>query len=679
MLLNTRFGEYILLRKIATGGMAEVHLALKRGPGPFDKLVALKSILQHRSSDTNFVRMFENEARIAARFQHPNLVNVYDLQRIGGGLTMVLEYVPGVTVADLARRVTEANGTVPHGVGIRLVIEACHGLHHAHSMRDLDGSDLGIVHRDVSPQNILVSYSGQVKVFDFGIARTSDNDSGGDLAGVLAGKYAYMSPEQCHGGNLDERSDVFSIGVVLYELTTNLRLFKRRNQIDVLRAITEEDIKPPSEVVEGYPRALERIVMSALQRSPDNRPASALELADALRRYAGVAEQLTSVEELGTFTSKAFAAERTELDAFLQEAVAKAALVPAEPENSPALQQQPPEEADPDLASLAAESIKAEQAPEERLSSFLDSAPPEMESALKRARRINSILAILLIVAIAGIVATASMGFRGPAQEVVSPDQALSISSEPPGATIFLNGQERAEATPATVPIEFQTEALIRLEATGYLPTEMRIPATDSPGAREVLIRMPNEASQAGRGVIYVVTDPRDAVVVVDGIERGTATPITVSDLAVGEEHTLLVQRENFHSRMIEFQLSSTAIREMQLDLIPVLDIGRISIDSEPSGAEVKIDGELAGVTPLERYPLIAERDFNVELQLVGYQPYQTVVRLEPNTEDSVVSVLSRRGRANGSGSRREEASDDDTSDAQADVPEVDPYRLLPE
>ncbi len=678
MLLNTRFGEYILLRKIATGGMAEVHLALKRGPGPFDKLVALKSILQHRSSDTNFVRMFENEARIAARFQHPNLVNVYDLQKIGGSLTMVLEYVPGVTVADLAKRVTGANGVFPHGVAIRLVVEACHGLHHAHSMTDLDGSDLGIVHRDVSPQNILVSYGGQVKVFDFGIARTSDNDSGGDLAGVLAGKYAYMSPEQCHGGNLDERSDVFSIGVVLYELTTNLRLFKRSNQIEVLRAITEESIKSPSEVVDGYPRALERIVMSALERSPENRPASALELADALRRYAGVAEQLTSVEELGAFTSKAFVAEQAELNGFLKEAVAKAALLPVEPESTPALQPQLPEEKDPDLASLAAESIKPKQASEDALPSFLTSAPPEMESALKKSRRINSVLAILLIMAVAGVVATASMGFRGNPEEVVSTEQALSISSEPPGATIFLNGQERAEATPATIPVEFQSESLVRLEATGYLPTEMTIPASDVAGVREVLIRMPNEASQAGRGVIYVVTDPRDAVVVVDGIERGTATPITVSDLAVGEEHTLLIQRENFHSRMIEFQLSSTAIREMQLDLIPVLDIGRISIDSEPSGAEVKIDGELAGVTPLERYPLIAERDFSVELQLVGYQPYQTVVRLEPNTEDSMIPVLSRRSRTNGSSSQRQESADD-TAEADADTPEVDPYMLLPE
>ncbi len=265
-LLNKSFGPYTLLRKIATGGMAEVHLALKRGPGSFHKLVALKSILRHHAGSDEFVQMFRTEARIAARCHHPNLVELYDVGEIDGRLTMVLEYVSGPTVAQLAAKLSGRDEPFPRDLALRIIIDACSGLYHAHHLLDEEGRPLEVVHRDVSPQNILVGYDGRVKVFDFGIARISDADGKEDLAGVLAGKYAYMSPEQCHGAELDERSDVFSLGVILYELTTGTRLFRRDNQIEVLRAITEEDIKPPSEVVEGYPRALERIVMAALAR-----------------------------------------------------------------------------------------------------------------------------------------------------------------------------------------------------------------------------------------------------------------------------------------------------------------------------------------------------------------------------------------------------------------------------
>ena len=688
MPLYTQFGEYILLRKLATGGMADVHLAIRHGPGPFNKLVALKSILRHRTEDESFVRMFENEARIAARFHHPNLVTLYDLKMIDESLTMVLEYVPGATVADLAARVSRATQTIPRGIALRMVMDASHGLHHAHNMRDHDGSRLGIVHRDISPQNILVSYAGHVKVFDFGIARSANGDSSGDLAGVLAGKYAYMSPEQCHGGELDERSDVFSLGVILYELTTNCRLFKRANQIEVLRAITEEPIKAPSEVMQGFPRALERIVMACLERDPADRPATALELANSLRRYAGVAEELVSVEELGGFVSAVFEPEIEELEGFLKEAVAEVETLafhappglPPEPKTDPG-RQAPEPEADQDLAleELAAQSVKSRVVADPDTPSIIAALPGLGEEVLRRARRLNVALGLFLLVAVVVAVVLATSD-RGPAtveEEVVAASGQLQIHSEPSGATVFVDDVQWADETPAI--IEASNEAVrVRVEADGYAPAETVLQPADPPGPRHVFLALQTTGQRHGRGVIHVVTDPRDATVMVDGIQYGTTTPLTVSDLSIGSEHTLVVVREGFETRTVQFELTSTAIREMQLDMVAAVDVGRLTVSTIPEGAGVTIAGEAVGSTPIERFPLIAGQDYEIALHLDGFQPFRTVMNLTPNAEEALDHRFARR-RAN-NGAAQTPDNEEEQEPVVEEVPEEDdPYTLLPD
>jgi eukaryotic-like serine/threonine-protein kinase len=223
---STRFGKYDLLALLATGGMAEIWLARVSGMAGFEKLVVIKRLLDKLAIDSDYVEMFLDEARINARLTHSNIVQVLELGQVEGKYFMAMEFVPGLSVSQVGKRATKQLGTVPQEVACGIIAQACSGLHYAHEKTMPDGSPLNIVHRDVSPQNLIVTYEGLVKVLDFGIAK-ADHRQSQTRTGLVKGKFSYMSPEQCLGQGLDRRSDVFALGIVLFELCTARRLFKR--------------------------------------------------------------------------------------------------------------------------------------------------------------------------------------------------------------------------------------------------------------------------------------------------------------------------------------------------------------------------------------------------------------------------------------------------------------------
>jgi eukaryotic-like serine/threonine-protein kinase len=279
--LVPRIGRYEVAGRLATGGMAEILLGRLVGPSGFERPVVIKRILPHLASDPTFVAMFLDEARIAARVRHPNVVQVYELLHEGEELAIVMEYLEGETLSGLMRRLVARGRRLEPALGMHIVAEAAAGLAAAHDLTDDSGVSLALVHRDVSPQNIFVGYDGSVKVLDFGIATVTDRSTRTET-GQLKGKFEYMSPEQCLARPLDRRSDVFALGVVLYEVGTGYRLFKRPNQLLVLKAILEEPLPPPSQLDPSYPPELERICMKALARKRSERPATATELREAL-------------------------------------------------------------------------------------------------------------------------------------------------------------------------------------------------------------------------------------------------------------------------------------------------------------------------------------------------------------------------------------------------------------
>ncbi|MEM7674718.1 MAG: serine/threonine-protein kinase, partial [Myxococcota bacterium] len=285
--LPPHIGEYEILGLLGTGGMAEVFLGRFKGPADFQRPVVVKRILPHLARQKNFVNMFRDEARIAARINHRNVVQVHELGEDEDELYLVMEYLGGESAAGIARQLARRKKLMSFGLCAHLLGEVCAGLHAAHELRDETGRPLHIVHRDVSPANIFITYEGSVKILDFGIAVAANRLSITD-AGQVKGKYAYMSPEQCRGKKLDRRSDIFSIGTVLYELSTCRRLFKRSSDMETLDAICSDSILPPSRLVNNYPPELEQICLKALQNDPENRYATAAEMRGDLVELARV-------------------------------------------------------------------------------------------------------------------------------------------------------------------------------------------------------------------------------------------------------------------------------------------------------------------------------------------------------------------------------------------------------
>ncbi|HEX9104297.1 MAG TPA: protein kinase, partial [Polyangia bacterium] len=280
---TSQFGKYALQRKLAEGGMAEVFLAKQTGMEGFEKLVVVKRILPQLCSDDSFVKMFLNEARVAARLNHPNVVQIFDLGKLGEQYFIAMEYVHGEDLRAVIREATDADKRPPLGLACRIIADTLAGLHYAHTRVGGDGKHLGLVHRDVSPQNVIVTFEGSVKLVDFGIAKaTRAIDAAQTQAGLLKGKYAYMSPEQARGQPVDARSDVFCVGVLLWELATWQRLFKRPTEMSTLMAVAEEPIRAPRTVDAAIPPELDRLIMKALARDPEQRFANAQELRAAL-------------------------------------------------------------------------------------------------------------------------------------------------------------------------------------------------------------------------------------------------------------------------------------------------------------------------------------------------------------------------------------------------------------
>jgi eukaryotic-like serine/threonine-protein kinase len=229
------YGPYTLLAKLATGGMAQVFLARQTTDGQ-ERLVVLKRILPHLAENEEFVRMFLQEARVAARLNHPGIAQIYDLGKVKDSYFIAMEYIHGEDFRRIVRQSTAEGRTLPIPLAVRMLIGACEALEFAHAKVDEAGKPLQIVHRDVSPQNLLVTFEGGVKVIDFGIAKAADS-ANVTRTGVLKGKYSYMSPEQAEGRRVDRRSDVFALGIILYELITQQRLFKRASDLATIQAV----------------------------------------------------------------------------------------------------------------------------------------------------------------------------------------------------------------------------------------------------------------------------------------------------------------------------------------------------------------------------------------------------------------------------------------------------------
>jgi serine/threonine protein kinase len=285
--------------------MAELYLARSVGIAGFERHVVLKRIMAEHARNHRFVTMFLDEARLAAQLHHPNIAQVYDIGRVGESYFFTMEYVHGENVRDLLQRVAALKRQIPIEVTLTIIAGAAAGLHYAHDKRGLDRAPLGIVHRDISPSNLMVAYQGVVKLVDFGIAKASHRMTE-TRSGAVKGKVAYMSPEQCTGHPLDRRSDLFSLGIVLYEMVTMTRLYKYGTDFETMTHIVNHPPPPPSSRRPDVPRELEQIILKALAKRADDRYQSAGELLEAIEQFASRARLALSPMGLARYVRELF-------------------------------------------------------------------------------------------------------------------------------------------------------------------------------------------------------------------------------------------------------------------------------------------------------------------------------------------------------------------------------------
>ncbi|APR80063.1 serine/threonine protein kinase [Minicystis rosea] len=434
--VGSRFGRYETLQPIASGGMATVHLARAVGAGGFERLVAIKVMHPGMSDDPDFSAMFLDEARVAARIRHPNVVGTVDVQDGPEGLFLVMEYVEGPSLFAITRAASKRGQRVPIGVALRIVIDALLGLHAAHEQTGPAGEPLNIVHRDVSPQNILVSVDGQAKITDFGVARAEARLSS-TRRGEVKGKLAYMPPQQVRAEPLDRRADVYGAGVVLWELLAGERLFRADNDGALVVAVMTGAQRSPRDVNPSVAAALDRECMRALRVDPAERHPTALAFAEALE---------VAAEEAGITlaTPRVLAGYVKELGAHKPIEVPPMEVIPGEgsgrsrpgssarlpaPDASGGLAAAPAASAAPAIAAHA-------QAPaadgNSQVASVL-SAPSAALAPQRSPARIGAMIAVLVAVAGAAVMGTRLLG--GTASAPAPAASAASAASTLPSAS----------------------------------------------------------------------------------------------------------------------------------------------------------------------------------------------------------------------------------------------------
>ena len=277
-------GRYRLLGRIGEGGMAEVYRAVMTGPEGFERELVLKRILPRLSQSGDFKTMFVREAKICGQMLHPNIIQIYEFGQADGGYFIAMESVQGVTLRELLTTLRKGERSIPHMVAADVARQICVGLDYAHTLRGNDGEPLEIVHQDISPTNIMLSFTGTVKILDFGIARAAEFAEEEAKKGMIKGKVSYLSPEQIYVRPFDARADVFALGVVFHEMLTGRRLFQSRNDITKMRELLAAPILPPSAIDAMVPRELDRIVMKSLEIDPKDRYQSSADMAADLER-----------------------------------------------------------------------------------------------------------------------------------------------------------------------------------------------------------------------------------------------------------------------------------------------------------------------------------------------------------------------------------------------------------
>ena len=612
MSLKIPFGKYYLTEKIATGGMAELFRAKRIGVAGFEKLLVIKKILPHLSLHEEFVSMFINEAKIAAQLSHTNIAQIFDLGKIEDSYYIAMEYVWGKDLKAVLKKGKEKKLPVSMEHALQIVSKACAALDYAHKKKDLKGQELNLIHRDVSPQNILVSSDGDVKIVDFGIAKAASKTSD-TRTGVLKGKIAYMSPEQAWGRPIDRRSDIFSLGIVLYELLTGEMLFKGDTDLNTLERVREAKVIPPTRINKEIPKEIENILLKALAKEPKERYQHASEMQNDLETYIHANKTMPGTLNLQNYVQTLFKEEMEaeakaleEEDTVVSTHLEKTMAAPIGGEKRPAAKavskrMQPKKEEDALSAGLAGKTSK---------------------------RREGSPVKYIIFVSL--IFSIGALFFLRP--ELLLPvKKALSDYLKPTEPVVISQGQieqaKQISEKPAESPVE--------KEAAPIAQKAEEKKAERIEEKREIV------SKQLGYGGIVIESLPSGAEIFLNNKETGLKTPASIQNLTANEGHHIRLTLKGYK----EWTDTITVKDNERITVTSKLKrlYASVLIDSKPEGAAIFINNQDTGKkTPTTFAEINPNEPYNIKLHLYGYEDWGRTITLKEEEYATISPKLSR-------------------------------------
>lgn len=574
---GTSGSSYRIVKKLASGGMGEIYLAhLKREAG-FEKELVIKKLLPIYAQNQSFVRMFLNEARLASRLNHSNIIQIYDLGKMEDSYFIAMEYLEGENLSDILDEVKSRGTLIPPSVVIEMFVQLLRGLDYAHRKTDTDGAPLHIVHRDISPKNLLLSFEGELKIIDFGLAKATLYDNKTD-AGTLKGSYSYMSPEQISGKPLDFRTDLFSAACVGFELFTLEKLFPSRLGLKpMFEKIAAGDISCVVDGVDLWGRVPEAA------REPLRR-ALAFRAGD---RFASTAEMLDAFEALRVAKSCGDGpALKVWMEEFFSEKIA--------------IRNHNREAERTAIASAATAVSGAEN--------------PVPIGAL--ARFYNPVVMFLVFVLVTGGTWMGKQWYRNRVQQKAATMLAMAtIVTDPPGARMSVDGVWADRRTPLELhDLEVGRSYTVRFEADNHRPLEVSL-RLETAGRQLFQYSLGREM-----GRILAASVPAGARIILNGKDTGLTTPAEIGDLELLAPNKLVLELDGYRREEIDFTLESVLMRRMTVEM--VRSEARLSVRSVPAGAKVLLDSREAGVTPWVWEKADPGRTYRIELLKDGYRPH---------------------------------------------------------
>ncbi|MEE2961563.1 MAG: serine/threonine-protein kinase [Myxococcota bacterium] len=669
-----KFGNYLLLDRVNVGGMAEIFRAKSFGLQGFEKILAIKRILPNMAEDDEFINMFVDEARIAVQLNHPNIVQIYELGMYREQYYIAMEYVSGRDLRQILDNFRGSERKLPLSVAAYIIIRICEGLDYAHSKEDGKGRPLNVIHRDVSPQNILVGYSGEVKITDFGIAKAEDRVSK-TQAGVLKGKFSYMSPEQVRGHELDHRADIFSVGILLYEMITGERLFMGASDFAILEKVRNAEVSTPREYCPDMPEELEGVIMKALAGERDERYQTVGELGEAMEMFLIEERSIFNSKKLSQFMQLEYeqemTAERERLESFQNYNMS-----PVAEKNDIAGGHVPEVDSMPDGDSektMIFESgfgfgkdadktqigsmdglVGASKVPPTVDFGKEEAIQPEEEEALDSFEEqvekgsLNwkpAALVMFTMVVCASALYWAFQTRQTSLEIVTEPTEEISI---------VLDGTRIGEESPVRLKAVLPGRHRLRIRAEGYKPYEQEFRIEEGQGFRiEAQLERLDEQKGLEKGSLLVVSEPESATVRLNGEVRGSA-PVTVLALPVGEKILVEVSAPGYLTKLQAIQLKEAGeLKTVRVVLEADEGVwGQILVKSEPSGARVFMNGVELGITPVESAKMKADKVIGLRLVSPGIGEYTTKVRVKGGKTTKVYHHFRPTQRQPGQGER---------------------------